>query len=110
MTPGPEIELDANQALFAARLLELAVHHEGPWAFQWGDITIPAERIVNEDGVTFVGRFPDVCYLKRPEGSLMLLCEGVVVGMRRPEDFEHPGDTAFAVTWGVLTRHNRVPQ
>lgn len=110
MDTSPEIELDAAQALFAARMLEMAVHHKGPWTFKWGEIEIPAERTVTIDGVVFTGQFPDVCYLKRPEGSLLLLCEGVFVGMRSPEEFEHPGDTGFTVTWKVLSRRDRVPQ
>lgn len=108
MDPTPEVELSVSQALFAARLLESAVHHPGPWTFKWGEIEIPAERTVSDDGVRFVGRFPDVCYLSRPEGSLLLLCEGIVMGMRAPDEFEHPGDTGFTVTWKVLATRKKV--
>jgi hypothetical protein len=48
-----------------------------------------------------------VCYLQRPEGSLELRCEGMVLGMRAPEEFEHPGDTGFVVAWDVLLQHDR---
>lgn len=102
------IELDAAQALFAARLLEAAVHHPGPWAFRWGDIEVPAEKVLTEDGVLFTGRFPEICYLERPEGGLSLLCEGTVLAIRPPDDFEHPGDTGFLVTWKVLARRQAV--
>ena len=103
----PEIELDASQALFAARMLEAAVHDPGPWTFQWGSIEIPAERTITPEGVTFTGTFPDVCYLRRPEGGLLIRCAGAVMGIRRVDD-QHPGDTSFVVTWSVLTRKGRV--
>lgn len=110
MDSTPEIELSASQALFAARMLEAAVHHPGPWTFKWGEIEVPAERTISSDGVTFTGRFPDVCYLRRPEGSLLLLCEGVIMGMRSPEEYQHPGDTGFLVRWSVLVHREGVPQ
>lgn len=106
----PEIELDAAQALFAARMLEAAVHHPGPWTFKWGEIEVPAEKTFTDEGVVFAGEFPSVCYLRRPEGSLEIRCEGIVMGMRSVEEFEHPGDTGFTVTWAVLTRRQGVRQ
>lgn len=108
MNSHPEIELHAAQALFAARMLEAAVHDKGPWTFRWGGIEVPAERTVSADGVTFVGRFPEVCWLRRPTDGLLLLCDGKVMGMRRVDEDEHPGDTGFCVTWAVLTRRTRV--
>lgn len=110
MDHRPEIELDAAQALFAARMLEAAVHHPGPWTLKWGDIEVPAERAVTSEGIVFTGEFPSVCYLRRPEGSLEIRCEGIVMGMRAAEEFEHPGDTGFIVKWAVLTRRTRVDQ
>lgn len=106
----PEIELDAAQALFAARMLEAAVHHPGPWTFKWGEIEVNATKHFTDDGVVFNGVFPDVCYLRRPESSLEIRCDGIVMGMRSVKEFEHPGDTGFVVTWAVLTRRDRVEQ
>ena len=100
----PEIELDASQALFAARMLELAVHHPGPWTFRWGEVEVEATKEITDVGVVFTGAFPDLCYLHPPEGGLEILCEGRVVGIR-PAEHGHPGDTGFTVTWEVLTRH-----
>lgn len=110
MSDRADLELGAAQALFAARLLELAVHHEGPWTFKWGEIEIPAIKTLTDDGVSFVGHFPEVCYLRRPEGSLELRCEGMVLGMRAPEEFEHPGDTGFMVAWDVLSMTRQVAE
>lgn len=109
MDSTPEIELDAAQALFAARMLEAAVHHPGPWTFKWGEVEIPAIKYFTGNGIIFVGTFPDLCYLRRPEGGLLILCEGVVMGMRRIDD-DHPGDTAFEVKWEVLTHREEVRQ
>lgn len=114
MGSTPQVELDAAQALFAARLLSSAVHHPGPWFFRWGDVQVPAERRHTETGVTFVGQFPEVCYLHRPEGGLVLLCEDEggphVMAIRSVEEHEHPGDTGFVVTWDVLAQRPRVPR
>lgn len=110
MDTNPDIELDAAQALFAARMLEAAVHDDGPWTFRWGGIEVPATKEITEDGVVFVGVFPDVCYLSPPDGGLALLCDGTVMGIRQIKEGEHPGDTRFVVTWAVLSRHDRVDQ
>lgn len=105
---SPEIELDAAQALFAARMLEAAVHDPGPWTFKWGEVEVSATKVFTDTGVVFTGRFPDICYLRRPEGSLTILCDGVVMGMRHPDEMEHPGDTGFEVSWTVISRRDRV--
>jgi hypothetical protein len=109
MESNPNLELDAAQALFAARMLEAAVHHPGPWAFRWGGIEVPATKTITERGVTFTGAFPDVCYLHPPQDGLLILCEGTVMGMRRM-DLDHPGDTGFLVTWDVLSHRSGVRQ
>jgi hypothetical protein len=98
----PEIELDAAQALFAARMLEAAVHHPGPWTFSWGGFEVPATKTITDDGVVFIGQFPDHCWLDRPKDGLLILCEGQIMGIRR---MDHPGDTGFVVTWEVISRH-----
>lgn len=108
MDSNAEIELDAAQALFAARLLEAAVHHPGPWSFRWGTVEVPAVKTISENGVTFTGQFPDLCYLERPQGGLILLCEGVVMGLRSMAADDHPGDTAFQVSWSVLSTRAKV--
>lgn len=99
-----EIELDAAQALWAARMLEVAVHDGGPWTFEWGGIEIPASKQITAEGVVFVGVFPDVCYIERPKDGMLLKCKGTIVGMRRVKEDEHPGDTGFVMTWAVLAR------
>lgn len=104
----PEIELDASQALFAARMLEAAVHAEGEWTFCWGDIEVVAERHITPDGVTFTGTFPDLCYLRPPEGGLEIRCDGRVMGIRPVEHGAHPGDTSFTVSWAVVVRRSQV--
>jgi hypothetical protein len=55
----PEVELDAAQALFAARMFEAAVHHPGPWTFQWGSIEVPAIASDGSCRVKGTGRNPD---------------------------------------------------
>lgn len=105
---NPEIELDAAQALFAARMLEAAVHDDGPWTFRWGGIEVPASKEITDEGVVFVGVFPDVCWIDRPKDGLAILCNGVIMGIRQPKKGEHPGDTRFVVTWAVLAHRTPV--
>lgn len=107
MEPTPDLELDAAQALFAARMLEAAVHDPGPWTFCWGGIEVPAEKTFTSAGVVFTGEFPDFCYLTRPEGGLLLRCQGTIMGIRRL-DQDDPGDTGFTVNWSVLAERHRV--
>jgi hypothetical protein len=104
----PDVEIDAAQALFAARMLEAAAHDNGPWTFRWGGIEIPAERVLADDGVHFSGTFPDVCWLDRPTDGLTILLRGEVMGIRRIDEVEHPGDTGFVVSWAVISRRARV--
>ena len=108
METFPDIELGAAQALFAARMLEAAVHDPGPWSFRWGGIEVPAERTLTDEGVVFTGSFPDVCWIERPTEGLEIRCAGEVMGMRRVDEVEHPGDTGFVVTWSVIARRARV--
>ena len=110
MVTPPDLELSAAQALFAARMLEAAAHHPGPWSFKWGEIEVPATKTFTETGVLFTAEFPSLCYLRRPEGGLLILCEGTVMGMRSVSEFEHPGDTGFEVRWEIMARHDRVNQ
>lgn len=96
-----EMELHAAQALYAARLFEAAIHDYGPWTMRWGSVEVPVVKEVNEEGVLFRGEFPDACWLNPPEDGLVLLLRGEVRGIKR---VDHPGDTAFRVTWAVYPR------
>lgn len=98
MSARSDLELAASQALYAARLLEAAVHDDGPWAMRWGTIEVPATRRITEDGVVFEATFPDACYLADPGPHLLLLCRGEILGLRV---MDHPGDTQFAVLWSL---------
>jgi hypothetical protein len=98
------VDLSVARALFAARLLEDALHHPGPWTIRWADIEVEAERTVTPEGVVFAAVFPAVCYIEQPTGSMELRCEGQVRGLRSADQINHPGDTAFLVTWALLAR------
>lgn len=100
MSVRSDLELVAAQALFAARLLERAVHDEGPWTMRWGTIEVPATRTVTEAGVVFEAEFPQLCYLEPPGPNVLLLCRGEVGGIRA---VDHPGDTAFVIVWSLTS-------
>lgn len=100
MLPAPDLELEAAQALFAARMMVAALHDDGPWTMQWGPVTVPATREVTETGVVFTATFPDACWLEPPSSGVLIRCRDEVMGMRR---MDHPGDTQFVVTWELAT-------
>ena len=100
MLPQPKIEMEAAQALFAARMLVAAIHDVGPWEFRWGSIVVPAEREFVDGGVRFKAVFPDICWIDRPSTGIEILCDGEVMGIRQ---VAHPGDTEFVVTWDLST-------
>jgi hypothetical protein len=89
------------QVVFAARLLEKAVHHAGPWAISWGTLSVPAKRVLTDEGVIFAAEFPEVCYLEPVTSPMALVCDGEVVAVR---EAQHPGDTGFSVDWAVQGR------
>ncbi len=90
------------QVLYAARQLESALHGTGPWSMRWGSIEVPAERTLTDLGVTFTATFPDLCWLESPSNVITLMQAGEIVGIRPVE--EHPGDTAFVVSWDLGAR------
>lgn len=100
MLPARDLELEASQALFAARALEAALHDPGPWTMEWGPYTVPAERVLTETGVAFRAVFPETCWIEPPDTGVVLRCRGEVMGLRR---IDHPGDTQFIVTWELAT-------
>lgn len=91
----------AARAVYAARLLERAVHSPGPWQISWGPFTVPAERVISESGVTFKAQFPDHCYLVPPSARATLLCDGEVVSVR---EIDFLGDRAFEMEWRITAQ------
>lgn len=96
MVTPPDLELEAAQALFAARMAVAAVHDTGPWTIQWGDLVVPATRIATQQGVSFIAEFPELCWLTPPTDGAILRCRDQVMAIRR---IDHPGDTGFLVRW-----------
>ena len=105
VTPAAALELDASRALYAARMLEAALHSEGLWEMQWGEVRVPAIREVTERGVVFTATFPSLCWLSPPSEGVLILLDGEVMGMQR---VDHPGDTQFVVTWELGTTKVKV--
>ena len=87
------------QAAFAARRMERALHDPGPWEISYQGIRVPAVRFIHSDRITFVGHFPEMCWVDVPDSpSMSLLCRGEVVDAR---PVEHFGDGAFEFRWGM---------
>lgn len=93
-----ELDLIASRLVLAARLLERALHDDGPWSMAYGPLVAPARREVDEGGVRLVADFAPHCWLARPDPVVELRCRGVVVNARPVED---PGDGAFSVSWAL---------
>ena len=92
------LEMLASQAVYASHAFERALHDSGPWTMTWGPLTVPAERTIHEDGVSFTADFPEACWIERPSTNVTLECRGEVAAMRA---IEFPGDAAFAVNWAL---------
>lgn len=94
------MRLDARvaQAVFNARLLEDALHDNGPWTMQWGPHEVPAHRVVRDRGVIFTASFPDSCYLERPPTIVTLRLRGEDRAIKHITD---PGDGRFLVDWAI---------
>lgn len=90
------VENTINRALYHLRLVERALHGSGSWAIRIGNLTVPAERVIDESGVTFVADVPEHCWINRsPE---MVLVEDGEDRLVRPVE---PSDTGFVVRWGL---------
>lgn len=88
----------AARAVYAARLLERAVHSSGPWTIAWGPFEVEASREVGDDRVVFRAEFPDACFIEAPAPTATLSDAGEVVSVR---EVEFPGDGAFSLEWIV---------
>lgn len=86
-----------SRAVYAAALLERALHNPTGWTVSYGPHEIPMERRVTEDGVTFRGTVPETCWLDAPT-NVVLRHDGQVVGVRA---IDHPGDCGFDIDWSL---------
>lgn len=95
-----DLETLVSQAVYAASMLERALHDTGPWTMTWGPHVVEATRTIHPTGVVFDATFPDTCWIERPAPNLVLRCDGEVVAVRT---ITFPGDAAFAVTLALAT-------
>lgn len=94
----PALDTLAARAVYAARLLERAIHSPGPWKISWGPFTVDAVRAIHDDRVVFSAEFPDACFIEQPASTATLLDAGEVVSVR---EVAFPGDGAFSMDWVV---------
>ena len=90
------IEARVSQAVFAASLIERALHSKGVWEMRCGDIVVPVERDLSTGSIVFRGHFPEHCWIVRP-APLVLMEDGVERLVRECE----PSDAGFQVNWGL---------
>ena len=95
--------LDAQvaQVVFAAHLLEKAVHEQTRWTMTYGGRTVPAVHTLIEHGACLTGTFSDHCHLSVPDPRITLEFEGEVVGVKA---IIFPGDGCFEVSWAIEGR------
>lgn len=96
-----DLDAMASRAVYAAHLLENAIHATDGWTISWGPHEVPAIREVLDDGVRITAIFPETCYLDRSERNAVLRLNGEVVAVR---NIGHPGDTGFAITWDLASK------
>lgn len=95
------LDLTVAQAVFTTKLLERALHDEGPWTLAWGPFEVPVERVLVDDGVAFTAEFPEHCYLEPPHPVAVLRCRDDAVAAKT---IDFPGDGGFTVEWTLRAR------
>lgn len=90
-----DLDALASRAVFAAKLLERAIHDDGPWTIQIGEQDHPAEREFTNTGVLFNAVF-DLSASDEPVLAV-LRCAG------RTMDVKPISVTGgnFALSWAV---------
>jgi hypothetical protein len=88
----------------AAKLLERALHDDGPWTVSIGPLTVPAERLFGADAVTFRAQVPEHCWMGSTPHTATLACAGTVLSAK---PIDHPGDAAFTIMWRVSADEQR---
>ena len=88
------LDLAVSRAIMRLRLLERAVHDDGPWEIRVGDQVLQAVRIVFDDRVVFSVHFSSI----PTQPMLELLCAGELVSVR---PVEHPGYAPFILDWEI---------
>ena len=100
------LDVTVAQAVFTTKVLERALHDNGPWTLAWGPFEVPVERQIEGHGVTFLAEFPEHCYLEPPYPVAILRCNNESVAAKT---IEFPGDGAFTVEWTLRARVVEVP-
>lgn len=92
--------LDArvSQAVYAASLLEKALHNPHGWSIRLGNFDLPVTRVVHENGVRFTTPAYDLCHLHRDPMNVSLCFGGRVVASKT---IEVPSDGGMSVRWDV---------
>lgn len=94
---GNDLDLIVARALAHWRLIERALHDDGPWQMRYAGVTVPAQRYVMGHQVTFAADFPPLCPLGEP--VISLLCAGEAVSA---QTLEEPMDgTGGLVFWDL---------
>jgi hypothetical protein len=100
------LDLTVAQAVFTTKVLERALHDDGPWTLSWGPFEVPVTRELDGLGVTFRADFPEFCHLEPPYPVALLKSGGEAVAAKT---IEYPGDGAFTVEWTLRARVVEVP-
>jgi hypothetical protein len=100
------LDIKVSKVVYAAKLLERALHDTGSWTMSWGPFEVPAVRVLDDDGVLFSAVFPEVCHLEEPSPTVLLRCDGDIVSSR---DIDFPGDTSFSLLWRIDGEMVEVP-
>jgi hypothetical protein len=97
------LDKQVAQAVAETRLLERALHdHAAHWGMRWRGVTVPAERVVTESGVTFYASFPAI--LDSHETTIWLLVDGVE---RRSREMDIDVRAALDFTWTLSLESDR---
>lgn len=92
-----DLDIRVAQALMAARLMERALHDEGPWSVSWNGQNSPAERLVTRDGIVFAATFVGPL----TGGTAVLRCGADPVRVCPVECEPVPDGAWFTLEWAL---------
>lgn len=92
------LEKAVATALYAAAVLERALHEPEGWELALGDVHVPAVRTVEHNGIVFRSVIPD---MPADAEMLVLLHRGELKAVRPVESFDRgPQDVVFELRLG----------
>lgn len=70
------LDTAVSRAVHRARLLERALHDDGPWAIEYGGQSLPASKVYCASHIHLQAQIPTQCWIVDPDGIAVLTLRG----------------------------------